>query len=66
MSNAVMDKAKWVRLFREIGLDDETMQVWHQKFEANYPNGHQSFLEWLGIPDAEITQIRGLKYSAND
>lgn len=62
MSNAVMDKAKWVRLFREIGLDDETMRVWHQKFEANYPNGHQAFLEWLGISDAEITQIRGLKY----
>ncbi len=55
-----MDKTKWVRLFREIGLDDETMRVWHQKFDADYPNGHQSFLEWLGIPDIEITKIWAL------
>ncbi len=60
MGNEAMDKTKWVRLFREIGLDDETMRVWHQKFDADYPNGHQSFLEWLGIPDIEITKIWAL------
>ncbi len=60
MSNEVMDKEKWVLLFREIGLDDETMRLWHQNFEAKYPAGHQSFLEWLGIANEEINAIRAL------
>ncbi len=56
----VMNKAKWVELFREIGLDDETMLQWHRLFESRYPQGHQSFLEWLQISEDEITRIRGL------
>jgi hypothetical protein len=60
MNNAVMDKTKWVLLFREIGLDDDTMRAWHQAFESRYPEGHQSFLEWLGIPPDEIKTIRAL------
>ena len=58
MSNDVMNKEKWVLLFREIGLDEATMLKWHQAFEASYPDGHQSFLEWLNIPEAEISSIR--------
>ena len=53
-----MNKENWVLLFREIGLDDETMIKWHRLFEARYPQGHQSFLEWLNIPQEEIGQIR--------
>ena len=60
MSNEGMNKEKWVLLFREIGLDEATMKQWHQAFEARYPDGHQSFLEWLNIPEAEIGQIRAL------
>lgn len=60
MSNEVMDKEKWVILFREIGLDEATMVRWHQLFEAKYPDGHQSFLEWLNIPADEIDRIRAL------
>ncbi len=60
MSNEVMDKEKWVLLFREIGLDDETMHRWHREFEARYPDGHQSFLEWLQISQNEIGRIRAL------
>ena len=56
----VMNKAQWVELFREIGLDDETMLQWHRLFESRHPQGHQSFLEWLQIPEDEITRIRGL------
>ena len=55
-----MNKEKWVLLFREIGLNDATMTQWHQAFESRYPDGHQSFLEWLGIPGDEITRIRAL------
>ena len=55
-----MNKEKWVRLFREIGLDEETMVKWHRAFETRYPEGHQSFLEWLNIPRDEISRIRAL------
>jgi len=61
MSNDVMNKEKWVLLFREIGLDDATMIKWHKGFEARYPDGHQSFLEWLKIPKDEISLIRAQK-----
>ena len=60
MSNAVMNKENWVQLFRETGLDDDAMNAWHQKFEARYPAGHHSFLEWLGISKDEIKAIRAL------
>ena len=60
MSNDVMNKEKWVLLFKEIGLDDATMIQWHREFEARYPDGHQSFLEWLNIDENEIRRIRAL------
>ena len=60
MSNELMNKEKWVLLFREIGLDDATMIRWHREFETRYPDGHQSFLEWLGISSDEIKVIRAL------
>lgn len=56
----VMNKDQWVELFREIGLDDDTMLQWHRLFESRYPRGHQSFLEWLQIPGDEIARIRAL------
>ena len=60
MSNEGMNTEKWVALFREIGLDDETMTRWHQLFESKYPQGHQSFLEWLNVPEEDIQRIRSL------
>ena len=60
MSNEVMNKEKWVGLFREIGLDEVSMTQWHLVFEARYPYGHQSFLEWLNIEESEIDRIRAL------
>jgi hypothetical protein len=49
---------EWVQRFRAIGLDDATMQNWHNLFEKENPEGHQSFLEWLGLPAARIAEIR--------
>jgi hypothetical protein len=60
MSTDVMDKEKWVLLFKEIGLDEATMIQWHREFETRYPEGHQSFLEWLNIGEDEIRRIRAL------
>ena len=60
MHNDVMNKEKWVLLFREIGLDEATMKQWHREFESRYPEDHQSFLEWLNISENEIVRIRAL------
>ena len=49
---------EWVRRFRAIGLDDEAMKNWHRLFEKENPEGHQNFLEWLGLPAEKITEIR--------
>ncbi len=49
---------EWVRRFRAVGLDDAAMKRWHELFERENPNGHQSFLEWLGLPGERIAQIR--------
>lgn len=50
---------EWVGRFRAIGLDDAAMEKWHQLFERENPDGHQSFLEWLGLPEERIAAIRG-------
>ena len=49
---------EWVKRFRAIGLDEAAMQKWHKLFESENPTGHQSFLEWLGLPAEKITEIR--------
>ena len=56
--NKVIDVDKWVAMFREIGLDEAKMKQWHHLFEERHPEGHQSFLEWLGLPSIEIDRIR--------
>ena len=53
-----MDKAKWVELFTALGLDEAAMRRWHVLFEQRYPDGHQAFLEWLGLAGSEIEAIR--------
>lgn len=52
---------EWVGRFRAIGLDDDSMKKWHELFERENPEGHQSFLEWLGLPADEIEKIRGAR-----
>ncbi|MEM5787596.1 MAG: hypothetical protein AAGU11_09775 [Syntrophobacteraceae bacterium] len=49
---------EWVKMFREIGLEEETMKRWHRIFESRHPEAHQSFLEWLGLPSEKIEVIR--------
>lgn len=51
-------KDEWVSMFREIGLDEETMMNWHRLFESRHPDAHQSFLEWLGLSSEKISEIR--------
>jgi len=49
---------EWSSRFRALGLDDEMMGHWHTLFERENPTGHQSFLEWLGLPEERIAQVR--------
>jgi len=54
----LMDKPRWVALLRAAGMDDAEMRRWHVEFERQSPEAHQDFLESLGLPAAEIGQIR--------
>ena len=58
MAATTFGKKNWVELFREIGLDEPTMQRWHAAFEKRWPESHNSFMEWLGISQTEIDRIR--------
>lgn len=49
---------QWKEVFVETGLSDDDMQKWHHVFEKKYPEGHQSFLEWLDIEPSRIKEIR--------
>jgi hypothetical protein len=56
--NTGMNKDNWVQLFKEAGLTEAMMEKWHSLYEKTYPESHQSFLEWLGLPDSRIAEIR--------
>lgn len=58
MQSGEMNVDRWVEVFRAIGLQDDDMHKWHTEFEQRYPAGHQSFLEWLGLPAERIDGIR--------
>jgi hypothetical protein len=53
-----VNKEDWVAMLREVGLSDEKMKKWHYLFETRHPEGHEGFLNWLGIPPNEINKIR--------
>ena len=55
-----VNKEDWVAMFREIGLNDETMTKWHKLFEARHPEGHADFLNWLGLSVEEMAKVRNL------
>ena len=57
MQNAI-NKHQWVALFEALGLDPAAMMRWHTLFESRHPDGHQAFLEWLGLPPEEIAAVR--------
>lgn len=54
----VITKETWVSLLKAAGLDERGMRNWHAEFEKTSPEGHQDFLESLGIDNNEIDSIR--------
>jgi hypothetical protein len=51
-------KDDWVAMYEEMGWDGSKRMQWHKLFEARHPEGHQAFMEWLGIPPKEIDEFR--------
>lgn len=64
MSENAMTVEQWTDAFRAIGLDDETMHRWHAVLEERHPQGHESFLRWLGLPAERIAEIRAAAQGA--
>jgi hypothetical protein len=58
MTQQTFGKDAWVEMFRAVGLNEGTMGQWHHEFETRWPDAHQEFLAWLGVPAADITRIR--------
>ena len=56
MASVTVDQ--WKEIFTETGLSEDDMHRWHQIFEKKHPEGHQIFLEWLGIENSRISEIR--------
>jgi hypothetical protein len=57
-------KDAWVEMFRAVGLDEATMGRWHHEFESRWPDAHEKFLTWLGVPDVDVARIRQSARSA--
>ena len=53
-----MTKQKWTDIMRATGFTDDDMNRWHYEFEHAAPDDHQQFLEFLHIPQEEISHIR--------
>lgn len=54
----VITKDVWVAMLMAAGLDESGMKNWHVDFESSSPDGHQEFLESIGIDKNEIAAIR--------
>jgi hypothetical protein len=54
----VLTKDLWVSMLRAAGLDEAGMKNWHVAFESSSPEGHQDFLESIGLEKEEIADIR--------
>lgn len=53
-----VDSQTFVSILESAGLDKEALNRFHVQFENNSPDSHQFFLEFLGIADEDIKNIR--------
>ena len=54
----MVTKEKWVAIMKAAGFSEDDMHRWHAEFEKSAPGEHQEFLEFLHIPEEELTRIR--------
>ena len=62
MKNVTKDQ--FVALLNEAGITDSQKAQLHAALEKRYPEAHQSFLEWLGLPADAVRDIRSRSRSA--
>jgi hypothetical protein len=53
-----LTKDQFVAVLDAAGITAEQKHQLHAAFEARHPQAHEAFLQWLGIPPAEIRTIR--------
>lgn len=51
-------KQQFVAVLDEAGITDAQKHKLHEVFEARFPDAHENFLSYLGIPATEIAEIR--------
>lgn len=51
-------KNQFVALLEDAGVSAAQRQKLHALFERRHPEAHQGFLEFLGVPAAEVLAIR--------
>lgn len=57
-SAKMMNRAQWVKILEDMGMDHDDMRKWHIEFERNLPEAHTDFLESLGLRQAEIENVK--------
>jgi hypothetical protein len=51
-------KDQFVSILNDAGVTDAQKHKLHGLFEARHPQGHEAFLQSLGVPPDEIRAIR--------
>jgi DNA-binding transcriptional MerR regulator len=54
----MVTKEKWTAIMKAAGFSEDDMRRWHVEFEKSAPDEHQEFLEFLHIPNDELSRIR--------
>ncbi len=62
MNNVTKDQ--FVAVLDAAGVSPDQKARLHAAFESRYPEGHQAFLEWLGLPADAIREIRARSRTA--
>lgn len=64
LENQMVNKNRWVEIMDAAGFGDAEKKRWHATFEKLEPQGHQEFLESLGMSKDEIQKCRAWAKSA--
>ncbi|MFT3831152.1 MAG: hypothetical protein QM691_15750 [Opitutaceae bacterium] len=56
MKNVTRDQ--FLAVLDEVGVSETQKQRLHAAFEKRYPEAHQAFLEYLGLPADAVREIR--------
>jgi hypothetical protein len=57
-------KDQFIAVLNDAGITEEQKARLHAAFEKRYPEAHQSFLEWLGLPVDAVREIRSRSRTA--